>query len=57
MRKNNKMDMTVTEQINAIADNICRNYCKYSDTGDEEKEGCELCDSEHFRNCPLNELI
>lgn len=57
MRKNNKMDMTVTEQINAIADNICRNYCKYPDTWDEEKEGCELSESEHCRNCPLGELI
>lgn len=57
MRKNNKMDMTVTEQINAIAEDFCNHYCKYPDIWDEEKEGCELSESEHCANCPLGELM
>lgn len=56
MRKNNKMDMTVTEQIYAIVEDFCLHYCKYRDTWDEKKEGCELLESEHCRNCPLGEL-
>ena len=57
MRKNNKAEMTIAEQLNAIADDFCRNYCKYPDTWDEEKEECELSESEHCKNCPLGELI
>lgn len=56
MRKNNKMDMTVTEQIYAIVEDFCLHYCKYRDTWDEKKEGCELLESEHCRNCPFGEL-
>lgn len=52
MRKNNKSEMTIAEQLNAIADDFCKNYCKYSDAQDEKKEGCEHC-----KNCPLGELI
>lgn len=57
MRKNNKMDMNIVEQLNVIAEKICDQYCKYPGIWDAEKEKCELCDSEHCRNCPLNELI
>lgn len=56
MRKNNKQDMTIREQIQAVADEICSTRCKYPDQWDEEKEGIELCDSEYCKNCPLNEL-
>ena len=55
-RKHNKKDMTVTEQIEAIAEDFCTHYCKYPDLWDEEAEGCELSESEHCQNCPLNEL-
>lgn len=47
---------SVTEQIEDIAADICRNYCKYTETWDEEKEGCELSESEVCTNCPLNRL-
>ena len=48
--------MTISEQIEEIASEICRNYCKYPDTWDEEAEGMELCESDHCKNCPLNRL-
>lgn len=47
---------TVAEQIEDVCAEICRNYCKYPDTWDEEKEGVELCESEICNNCPLNRL-
>lgn len=47
---------TITQQIQEISDEICNNYCKYPDTYDEEKEGCELSESEICANCPLNRL-
>lgn len=49
-------DKTVTQIIEEIKDNMCTNYCKYPMLWDEEKEGMELCDSEHCQNCPLNRL-
>lgn len=49
-------DMTVTEQIEAIAEDFCMNYCKWPDQWDEEKEGCELSESEHCNNCPIGRL-
>ena len=56
MRKNNVEDMTRTEQLQKIFDDMCRNYCKWPDLWDEEKEGCELSESEHCQNCPLGKL-
>lgn len=55
-RRKNKADMTISEQIEAIAEDFCNHYCKYPDLWDEEAEGCELSESEHCQNCPLNEL-
>ena len=48
--------MTIPEIIEDIKAEMCRDYCKYTDTWDEETEGCELADSEHCQNCPLNKL-
>ena len=42
--------------IEEVFDEICTKYCKYPDTWDEEKEGCELMDSDICKNCPLNRL-
>lgn len=47
---------TITEQIQEVAADFCGNYCKYSDIRDEEAEGCELSESDHCRNCPLDRL-
>lgn len=47
---------TITAQIQEVANDFCNNYCKYSDIWDEEKEGCDLAESDHCRNCPLDRL-
>lgn len=31
MRKNNKADMTITEQIAAVREKICDSYCRYTE--------------------------
>lgn len=46
----------VSELLQEIADEICDKYCKYPEQWDEEKEGCELCNSDICKNCPLNRL-
>lgn len=43
-------------ELEDIKYDICRNYCKYTDTWDEEAEGMELCESDICANCPLNRL-
>jgi len=47
---------SVTEIIEGVKSDMCRNYCKYPDTWDDEKMGCELCESVICANCPLNRL-
>lgn len=56
MRRNNIEDMTITEQLQKIFDDMCTNYCKWPEKWDEEAEGCELSESEHCANCPLSRL-
>ena len=47
---------TIIAQIEEIKYDICNHYCKYPDIYDEEVEGCDLSESDHCRNCPLNRL-
>lgn len=44
------------QELERIKDLFCRNYCKYPDIWDEEKEGCELAESDVCANCELNKL-
>ena len=39
----------------ACAD-FCNNYCKWPDLWDIEKEGMDLCESDHCANCPTMRL-
>lgn len=55
MRRNNKQEMTITEQLAYVKECICADYCRYVDlkhhgkvSEAELKECCEYC--------PLNEL-
>lgn len=50
------MTKSITKQIEAIAEEFCNDYCKYPDQYDEEKEGCELAESEICANCPIMKL-
>lgn len=44
---------SIRQMLQEIADDICNNYCKYRDTGDEE---C-LCDLiRDGGDCPLDKL-
>lgn len=47
---------TISQQLEEVVNEICNHYCKYPDIWDEEKEGCELSESEVCTNCPLNRL-
>lgn len=54
MRKNNKQDMTVREQIEAIKESICDGYCKF-------KAEAAGVDPDYFiekycSDCPLTQL-
>ena len=46
---------TVEKMLETLAEDICDHYCKYPDQWDEE--GCELCESEICRNCPLTKQL
>lgn len=52
-----KDDRTIYAIIQEVADEICRDYCKYPVTWDAEKEGSELWESDICMNCPLNRLL
>ena len=47
MRKNNKLDMTVREQLEEIRAELCDSYCKYTSVielePDELEKECEYC--------------
>lgn len=59
MRKRNKERMTIPEQLQRVKDEICEDYCKYSDSqrvpkflqGDYAKMKAEMC-----TKCPMQEL-
>ena len=46
----------VPKILEEIASEICEHYCKYPDIWDEEKEGCDLSESEFCQECPLSRL-
>lgn len=48
--------MSITGILESVKEDMCSKYCKYPDIWDEEKEGCELYDSEICENCPLGRL-
>lgn len=57
MSENKRTDKCVSKVLEEVKTDICNNYCKYPDTWDEEKEGCELSESEVCNSrCPLNRL-
>jgi hypothetical protein len=47
---------TITQEFEEIKEQICDKYCKYPESWDAEKHGCELYDSDICINCPLNRL-
>ena len=60
MRKHNKSDMTVSEQLDYIKEQICDDYCKYPEDCrsfiKDPDEAWEYLMRTHCATCPLNEL-
>lgn len=59
-RKNNINDMTISEQIEAIKDNICEDYCKkyeeaFSNIKDAD-EAFEWLMHNYCEKCPFGRL-
>lgn len=55
-RINNKMDMTISEQLDYIADQVCYEYCRYyeqMENGVIKKKILKDC---YCKNCPLKEI-
>lgn len=47
----------VTQILEEVLNEFCNDYCKYPYTWDEEKEGCELSESERCNKfCPFNRI-
>ena len=52
-----KEKQSIPQLLEEVANSFCDKYCKWPEQWDEEKEGCELCESEICQNCPLNRLV
>lgn len=46
----------IEKTVEEVCNEMCNDFCKWPEKWDEKKEGCELMDSEHCKNCPLNKL-
>ena len=52
MRKNNKQDMTIVEQLIRVQEEICDKYCKYPSLESPNDDGvCKACET-----CPLGRI-
>lgn len=60
MRKNNIKDMTVTEQIEVIKDNVCDNICRWREhclsIKKDPDDAQEYLEENYCQNCPLGRL-
>lgn len=52
-RRNNKMDMTISEQLERIKSEICWKYCRFNSEDESQNENLEI---EHCNKCPLKEI-
>lgn len=57
MEQLNTKTKSIAQKLEDIANDFCRNYCKWPDEWDEIKEGCELSESDICANCPLCRLM
>ena len=59
-RHNNKMDMTIAEQVEAVKEQICRDYCKHTEaylaTYKDLDEANEKLLADMCNFCPLCRL-
>lgn len=57
MEQSNTETKSIAQELEAIANDFCSHYCKWPDNWDEEKEGCELSESDICAKCPLMRLV
>lgn len=59
-RRNNIADMTITEQFEAIKEQMCDDYCKFRELSFEENkdpdDAYEWLQNNHCEHCPLGRL-
>lgn len=55
-RRNNPIDMTLTEQILKVQEEMCNEYCKYTDVKRRGLISHETLDTICKYDCPLNKL-
>lgn len=48
-----KLQLKFMSSPDELAARICDDYCKWPAIWDEEKEGCQLSESDICKNCPL----
>ena len=60
MRRNNKADMTISEQFESIKEQMCDKYCKWPEMSrsahKDPDEAFEWLMHNHCEHCPLQEL-
>ena len=55
-RRNNPADMTITEQLDVIKEEVCDKLCRYPDMVDNGELTEELFEIQCDIHCPLNKL-
>lgn len=55
-RRNNPLEMTLSEQILKAKETMCREYCKYTDVKRRGQISQETLDEICEYDCPLNKL-
>lgn len=58
MRRKNKKDMTIMEQLDEACNRACREICKYYDERKDIKDSLDEWEFQerHCKNCPLTEI-
>lgn len=51
-RRNNPQEMTITEQLSKVREDVCDKYCKYVYDEEITQEDLEM----YCKNCPINKL-
>ena len=55
-RRNNPAEMTLTEQISKVREEMCDNYCKYRDSVSQKQISQETFTTVCEYDCPLRKI-
>ena len=56
MRRKNKLDMTITEQLDFAVDQLCENYCKYRQQYKDGNMKKAWLKDTYCKSCPAREI-